>query len=56
MRDDCYQVYVELKKILDKAMECLNDEDFQLLLVTLIAKTTLTKVKDLDLQRRVHSR
>ncbi|ABP73403.1 hypothetical protein [Acidianus bottle-shaped virus] len=53
MRDECYQVYLELKKILDKAMECLNDEDFQLLLVTMIAKATLTKVEKNDLQRRI---
>ncbi|ALG96762.1 hypothetical protein [Acidianus bottle-shaped virus 2 strain ABV2] len=49
MKDDCYEVYVELKKILDKAVDCLNDDDFQLLLITLIAK----KVSQSDLPRRI---
>lgn len=53
MKDDCYEVYIQLKKILEKAMDCLTDEDFQLLLITLIAKSTLTKVGLGDLQRRV---
>lgn len=52
MKDECYDVYMQLAKILDKAMECLNDEDFQLLLVTLIAK----KMTKIDLPRRISNK
>lgn len=45
MDDDCYEVYRQIKAIIDDAVDCLSDEDFQLMMVTLVSKIMMKRLK-----------